>query len=67
MKVKLIEKNYESSLYEIHDGDKWWTANHDAIRDEWYIVNERLQVVREDGRLGLKIVDACKRAMEEQK
>lgn len=61
MHVKKLKSNSNSSkysLFEVNDGDRWWTASHDKLKQTWFIMNESLTEISESSKLGKSIIKA---------
>ena len=61
MRVLLIERQNGYRMYEVHDGPKWWTARHNVVTGDWYVVNSKLTPLRDWLKLWLKVVGAAEK------
>jgi len=45
-------------LWEVRDGDRWWTVHLPVYKGPAHICNEQLVVIKSDGALGKRILRA---------
>lgn len=59
MRVTITARQDGWRMYQIVDGNKWWTARHRYVGDDWYVVNSRGTELVPFGRTWMQVVAAC--------
>lgn len=67
MRVLFLKEasNHVSCMWEVHDGDKWWTASWSVSHGGWTIMTGKgMREVSPTGPTGRKIIAAIEAARE---